>query len=194
MEDTLEDFLQKYRNTYSILVIGDKEILSLCKGTNDDNEMIFYSEEAGSVLLSFESAKKQIRQRFPETGLYNIGKTFAMFTRKPERQFKRCPADSNCKITDIFTEKQYGINFVNLKECFTPSYPKTKKEAQVLANTRGGVALNRMFGITIGDDVDYTLWLWDKPVGIINQDKVTVLFDPVRQEVTDYFKGDVWTN
>ncbi len=194
MEDTLDDFLQKYKGTFVFIKPGATEYLVQFKGVDDNRDLCFVSPKLGTVHIKFENAYEQICTRFPETGLYNVGdKSFSFFHRLPERQYKRCPHEQNSNIERIGDGAYHPVTYNTIEDCFFPTYPKNKAQAIIFVDIRGGTALNRSFGISISDTHDYDLWYLNNHIGYIKNDKVLVEYEPIRQEVIDYFgKELVW--
>jgi len=194
MEDSLDDFIKKYRNTFVFLKYKESDLL--VEFVDSDRNLIFHSPEVGQIVVRLENARKEIKCLFPKNGIYNVGSIgFSEFIRIPERQWKRSPCKSNCAIVNVAEPliAQTRINYESVSDCFTPQYPATKLEAEQQVQKRGGVALNDKFGITLGDNSDYVLYYGLNAIGTISDSKIDVQFPPLIIEVTDYFGKDlVW--
>lgn len=194
--DTLEDFIKKYRGTFVFLKTKHGDVLAKFMETNGDH-LEFYSDEFGEIQLNLQNAWSQIDIRFPKTGLYNVGDSlFVKFYRIPERQWKRSPCRGNSAFYSLASNGLMAeipeINYPNLMETFYPWYPTEKRLAKIACAKRGGVALNRNFGITLSDIADYNLFYGLSCIGTIKDDKIDVQYQPLQQEVIDSFGGLVW--
>lgn len=192
MDITLDDFLQKYKNTFVFL--KSSQGLILTEFIDHDNHLWFKEPELGTIQVTFDNAKKTIVTKFPKTGIYNFGDVlFGFLYRQPERQFKCCPHHQNTSIKEVFTEQFLPIDINTIKTAFDSKYPHSKKDAISLVNTRGGVALNSRFGVTLSDECDFNLYYNINHIGTIHQDKIDLHYQPLLQEVKDYFGEDlVW--
>ena len=198
MEESLEDFLKKYKGTFVFLETAKEKRRLVEFVTADENSLHFTSPETGSILVRFDNAKKVIRTVFPEVGLYNIGDTlFVDFFRVPERQWKRSPCRSNCAfgIPLHNTMATPTIDYNTMSQAFAPWYPNSKEEAEKAIAERGGVALNTQFGITLSDTADYNLWYRLSCIGTIKDNQIKLNYIPLTQEVKDFFGENLtWTN
>ncbi len=191
MEDTLEDFINKYKGTFVFVNQGGKELLCKFKETRD-NQLLFEHPDYGNIILRFENAYENLKTKFPEKGLYNVGDLgFSMFFRVPVKQFKRSPCSGNAGLIRVFDNHLLQINQETINECFFPHYPKTKTDAIKSVNTRGGVALSRNIGITVSDVADFDVWFMNTEVGSIKGDKISVEYPFLKQEVIDFFGEDL---
>lgn len=191
--DTIEDFVKKYRNTFVFIKQKSQEYFVEFTESREAG-LYFTSPSHGTFLLKYDNALSSIRTVFPESGIYNVGdKLFQEFIRVPERQWKRSPCNSNCIFNslDYNLQQPHSINYETLYDCFFPKYPTSIKEACDSVQVRGAVALNRKFGITISDTADYNLYYGLNCIGSITNNKITVEYEPLRQEVIDYFGQDL---
>lgn len=196
MADTLEDFIQKYKNTFCFLKYKDKSILAEYVD-NIDKNIIFLSQEYGKIIIKQEHAEEILDIRFPKKGLYNLSNIgFQFFYRVPERQYKRSPCNKNCAILNVLPfGPQVNVDKNSIEKCFFPEYPETKQKAIKLINKNGGVALSDKFGVSLSDTADFNLYLYSSFIGTITNDKINIEYIPVAQEVIDHFGKDlVWKN
>ena len=191
--DTLEDFIQKYKNTFVFLKYKNTQILTTFMDTQGDN-LIFKSPDLGTIVLKNENAQNTIVTTFPKTGMYNINGHLCLFYRIPERQYKRSPCDKNSAIRTIIGNARQRIDYDTIEQCFFPMFPKSKAEAITLVNKVGAIALNRNFAVSLADIGDYDLWYKGYIIGSITNDVVDVEYEPLLQETQDYFGGLVWTS
>ncbi len=194
MDITLDDFIQKYRNTYVFLKTASGNILT--EFIEADRHLTFYEPDIGAIQVTFDNACRTIITKFPESGIYNFGDIlFGFIYRHPERQFKASPCNGNTRIETVYTGDNQPVNFLNIKEAFLPFFPKNKNDAIKLIDKRGGVALNNRIGLTISNDDKYDLYYQLVKIGSIDaNDNIKVTNTTLLQEVKDFFGGLQWTN
>ena len=195
MDESIDDFTQKYKDAYVWLNLKGDLILTKFVGLTE-TALLFQQPDIGDIRIKFEQAKRSIKTRFPKRGLYNLLDGCVFFYRIPQRQFKQSPCNGNCTMEQLgIPNAIHQINFDNLVSCFNPVYPKTKQQAIKLINEQGAVALSSKIGLTMSDNADYDLWYHNNLIGSITNSQVTVSYEPLRQEVIDHFGEDlVWKN
>lgn len=198
--DTIDDFLQKYKNTFVFLKLKENEEPTLVEFIENDGtkSLTFHNPTIGKIDIQYNTAWEKLSFKFPKKGLYNIpNKGFVLAERYPDRQYKRAPCNRNFLLTHIYGGTwDLAVNFEHISKCFYPIYPKNKEQAEKLIQKVGMVALSPEFGITIGDTQPYNLFYHRQFIGTINEkNEINLFYEPLRQETIDFF-GDklVWTN
>ena len=208
IQESVEDFRKRYKNTYVFLTLNGKETLVYYeqdhREEHDDegeDEFSFWSPIYGSILVDADCAMGRLSFIFPEAGLYNINEECYEFNRNPARQWKRAPCQDNTSFTSPLKNIGLGIQNIILdhnsaQELFFPSYPNSIEEA--IDNLKTMVALNGKFGISNSATKDLNkllFWYKSEPIGYINPTEKTIEIHvkQLYQEVVDYVKKEAWT-
>ena len=193
MEETLEDFRKRYKDTIVFLEINNKKHIARYDG---DNEVLlnFHSPVYGNILLEDSQAREALSFYFPENGLYNVDKTAVYFSRTPARQWKRAPCQDNCFLADILRslgtrEKFPSISCESMQQVFFPTYPKSLNDA--LEKLTYSTALTKEFAVSLGHLPNpnvFLLFYENTPIGTIHKEskEIHVEYKHLFQEVIDF--------
>jgi len=196
--ESLEDFRKRYKGTYLFLNFKGQDHLVRYDSDNEE-DFCFFSPNYGDLLVDEDTARTQIKIKFPKPGLYNIQDDVYEFTRNPLRQWKRAPCSDNSRlilITSTLTrEYQYvDLTHQNVSFIFFPKYPNNLDTA--IKELKTAIALNQEFGITKHTEENiYILWYHCNPIGFVypKTRTITVKYTPLYQEVIDFFKKKEYT-
>ena len=195
--DTIDDIMRKFQHSYVLMDIeGRNYLVELLEW--DDDSFICTSPKFGEIRLDEEHVRYNLQIWFPKQGLYNINNVAHVFSRVPERQWKRAPSQNNCAVVPL-------LSYVNLKDLFsgpgvsvktlnlirTSTYPKTVEEA--LKTMRFSIALSLEFGLTVSprpSKATHCLWYKGAPIGLVDPSgkKIKIEHKALYQEAVDYFR------
>ena len=57
MEETLDDFIQKYRGTFCFITLGKEDLLTQFMGHDNGENLKFNSKDFGTISVKFANAK-----------------------------------------------------------------------------------------------------------------------------------------
>jgi len=193
MEESLEDFRKRYKDTIVFLEIDNKKHLVRYDSDNEVS-LNFHSPIYGNILLEDSQAREALSFYFPENGLYNVDKKAVYFSRTPSRQWKRAPCQDNCFLSDILRslgtrEKPFIISCESMQQIFFPIYPKSLTE--VLETLSYSTALTKEFAVSLGHLPDPNVFLFfyeNTPIGTVHKEskEIHVEYKHLFQEVIDF--------
>lgn len=183
--DNWEDFKQRYYNCYGWLQQSEQSEV-LVKITKVDSEKVVFDTETDSGFWAY--CDQGVKFKFiPVTrGWYadpGNGQPYLMM-RIPARQFQRGISSAN---TAVY-QWRYGalsavhVSFTNLKAMLT------NKDFPYTAST-SPQRLSKYFAIgPYKDGVGQDLFLLDRNIGILNNNKIKLVHNEVKQEVEDLIR------
>lgn len=193
MEESLEDFRKRYKDTIVFLEIDSKKHIARYDGDNEVS-LNFHSPIYGNILLEDSQAREALSFYFPENGLYNVDKKAVYFSRTPARQWKRAPCQDNCFLSDLLRslgarEKPFIISCESMQQVFFPTYPKSLNDA--LEKLTYSTALTKEFAVSLGHLPDPNVFLFfyeNIPIGTIHKEskEIHVEYKHLFQEVIDF--------
>lgn len=201
IQETLEDFRRRYKNTYVFLKIkGENHLVSY--ESDNEEDFSFYSGKYGNILVDEETAREAISFSFPSAGLYNVDGQAVFFCRNPLRQWKRAPCPDNVSISPILKELQLNIafpeiSFKTMEQVFFPEYPNSLEEVEEVTHS---LALNKSFALSAShteNPENWILWFNTSPIGIVDKrtHTISIKYHAFYQETLDYFRKEAspWT-
>jgi len=206
MLEELDEFGKRYSGTILWLKFPTRDWeMFRFKGVNENNEVHFYNNDTGSVILKVNT-DCEIDVRWPERGFADYNGGIIWGTKVPDRQWKRAPCEKNFTMFDVMSHF-YGY-MGNLsgdrifQSLFAPIVPVTILDAINLFKGTGfyGKALSKQFAVTLPpyNRAHFLLWYGGQPVAIIRPSKkvIEVKHEYVFQEIKDFnrdHENNVWT-
>lgn len=204
------ELAKRYNGTTAYLTVGKKEFGARFRSFNIDGDIatavvdVLHPHDKGegtTTKINVDLDKTKIHQ-IQHNCLFNFGKSFFYYARRPLRQWRKGYYGDNTTLIDVVTSdlnyagvKVNNMDYANVSirsvEAFhNPNYANFFEDAinRIKREDLVGVAITPTFGVAISfiKGMEYTLYFKDMPIANISGNKVITSY--MKQEVIDFFK------
>lgn len=190
--DILAEFQRKYQNSYVFVQMPDSNedhlfFMSEVRSSKTNiGTMTLESEEFGRIQLNLGTAHS-IKFKFPKVGVFQHNKNAMIFTRNPQRQWRRGLCDQNCSIyqtTNHFSNANFNtLDYQLVSSAFKGQTYKYNIAIGMLASGKyRSVALDHGLSLMLSPNKEpgYLLLYWDQIIARVGfKGEVKVILEEV---------------